>query len=325
MGARVRRFLIGLGGVLGVFLALLVSFLVHCSTELAKEAVRGVAETMASESSRGTLSIARVSELGLERITLEGYVMTAPSGLVVIDSPILSGTPVVGALFDGELRMRDCRFEDTTIRLTEGPGGQVDLVWASEVPDDRSAMLVVLDEIQLVNNTLVVDLPDKPRMRMTQVAGLAYLEIGHQFFWRMDRVHGQVGLPVLGERTFEDMSGRLKSDHAHPLIVDMVVDVAVAEPHVHLDYRVPALAGGEGDPHFDLDLPSGLGGSEDGHVTRASQRDADEDTDEDIDEETEERREDADEAAEERQEDADERQEAAEDAAEERAARESNR
>lgn len=314
-----RRFLIGVGGLLGFCLALFVSFLVHCSTDLTKEAVRDVAETMASASSRGTLSIARVREFGLERIVLEGYVMTAPSGQVVIDSPILSGTPVVGALFEGELRMRDCRFEDTAIRLTEGPGGQIDLVWASEVPDDRSAMLVVLDEIQLVNNTLVVDLPGKPRLRMTQVGGLAYLEIGHQFSWLMDRVHGQVDLPVLGERTFEDMSGRLKSDHAHPLIVDMVVDVAVAEPHVHLDYQVPAIAGGEGDPHFDLDLPSGLGGSEGGQVTEESQEDADEDTDEDIDEETEERQEDADEAREERQEDADEA------ADERREARESNR
>lgn len=278
-----------LGFALLAVALVLVSYRVHCQTALARRAVRGLAMHLANTSSRGTLSIDEVTEFGTDRVAFQGYRITAPSGATVITVERLSGEPVMSSLFGGTIHLRDVRFEQSTSLLSEGPGGQVDLVWASEVPDDRSGPNVVLERIEMVDGTIVVDLPGKPRLRMSAVSGLAHLRIGRFYQWRMDRVSGNVELPVLGEVAFSDMSGRLKSDHAHPLIVDLVVDIGVADPHVHLDYSVPALAGGEGDPHLDLDLPSGLGGSEDGEVEAESQQDADEDSDEDVDEDSDER------------------------------------
>ena len=62
----------------------------------------------------------------------------------------------------------------------------------------------------------------------------------------------------IGETEFSNMHGRLKSDHARPLLVEMTVDLSVAEPVVKLAYRVPSLSGGEGAPNLNLDLPDGI-------------------------------------------------------------------
>ena len=291
---------------------LVASSWAHCDTQLGRNAAKDAIEGFASASSRGTLHVGAVDEIGVDRIVLRDYALDAPNGQRVTETKRIVGNPDLRALWDGEIRIADCRFEEGTVWLTPGPGGQINLVYASEVPDDRSAMPVILDGIRLVDNTLIVDLPGKPRLRMTGIQGLAHLEVAHQYLWRLDQTSGSADLPIVGATPFHGMHGRLKSDHAHPLIVEMAVDVRLAEPVVNLDYHVPAIGGEEGEPDFEMKFPDGLfaGGDRDaddaddgppaGGGTRSAESaersggaDRDADSDEDIEEDADERAEEA--------------------------------
>ncbi len=291
-----------IGWIAGVVLGLLLlaglaaAFVAHTSTGRA-----WLADTMASNASaesRGTVTIDSIEEVGFDRLVIAGYRLVAPNGETVIEVERMSGDPVVSELLTGKLRLLDGRFERATIHLTSGPGGQVNLVYASEVPDDRAATPLIFEDIELVQNRIVVDLPGKPKMNLTEISGLAHLEIGHRFLWRLDQTKGKVDLPIIGDRPFYKMHGRLKSDHAHPLLVEMAVDLSIAEPVANLDYHVPAIGGQEGEAYFDLDLPDGIfaGGDrdaddrDDGGPAPGGTRqvDADEDIDEDVDEDADE-------------------------------------
>ena len=281
------------GGLVALVLTAGLSLMFHLPTALGRRALADTMAGMASSESRGTLTIEAIDEVGFDRLVMRGYRIRAPSGELVIETDRIEGDPVVSDLFAGRIHLIDARFVGATVRLTPGPGGQIDLIWASEVPDDRSETPVIIEDIELVDNTLIVDLPGKPRMRMTGVSGLAHLEVGHHYLWRLDRTSGTADLPILGATPFSNLHGRLKSDHAHPLLVEMAVDVSIAEPVATLDYFVPAIAGQDGEPSLDLDLPDGIfaGGDRDaddagdgGPAPGGSRRSADDDVDEDTDE-----------------------------------------
>lgn len=293
-----KRLALALGGLLALALIAGVGFMIFLPTSAGRAWLAQTMASSASSDSRGTVQVDAIEEVSFDRLVLKGYRVIAPDGETVIHVNRLSGDPVVSDLFNGQIHLVDARFESATIRLTPGPQGQVNLVYASEVPDERSGMTVIIEDIELVNNQIFVDLPGKPSMQLSEISGLAHLEIGHHFLWRLDNTQGRVDLPIVGDTKFTDMHGRLKSDHAHPLIVEMAVDLSLAEPVANLDYYVPSIAGEKGEPHFDLDLPDGVfaGGDRDADdagdgppapgKTRKSEadEDVDEDTDEDVDE-----------------------------------------
>jgi hypothetical protein len=232
-------------------LALMIA--AHADTELGRAAAKDVIESMGSNTSRGTVRIARVRSLPPGRFSMLGYRMIAPNGETVIQAEEIAGTFDWTGLFEGQIRFRPSTFVRARIRLTPGPRGQINLVHASEVPDDVSAMPLVFQDIQLVDNTILVALPGKPPITMTHVGGRADLHIGHFWHWSLTANRGHIDLPIV-DAGFRNMNGRLRSDHAHPLFVNVVVDTAIIEPAITLDYYVPALAGREGEPHLDLDL-----------------------------------------------------------------------
>lgn len=233
--------------------ALVVSVLAHLETGVGLAAAEHLIEWSGSASSRGTVRVGRVRSLPPGRLSLLEYRIIAPDGEVVIAAEEIAGMPEWRGVLDGQMRFRPSWFVRTNIRLTEGPGGQVNLVHASEVPEGVFTVPLVFQDIRLIDNTILVDLPGKPAVTMRHVDGLADLYIGHFWQWRMDDNRGEVDLPIV-EPGFREMSGRLRSDHAHPLVVRMVVDAEIAEAGVSMDYYVPALAGEEGEPYFELDL-----------------------------------------------------------------------
>jgi hypothetical protein len=244
--------------------ALALSLMAHLETDVGLRAAEHAIEWQASHASRGEVRIGRVRSLPPGRLSLLDYRITAPNGEVVIAADEIAGMLEPRGLLDGQIRFRPSWFVRSKIRLTPGPGGQINLVYASEVPEERSSMPLVFEDIRLIDNEIFVGLPGKPAVTMRKVYGLADLHIGHFWQWRLSNNRGEVDLRPFTHPGFREMNGRVRSDHAHPLVVTMVLDIEIAEPDVTLDYYVPALAGAEGEPYFELNLGEreGVGQSE---------------------------------------------------------------
>jgi hypothetical protein len=247
--------------------ALGVSVVLHAQTSIGHAAAEHFMEWTGSEASRGTVRIGRVRSIPPGDLSLLDYRVIAPNGEVVIASDEIGGRFDPSGLLDGQVRFRPSWFVRSRIRLTPGPRGQINLVHASEVPEDRTTMPLVFQDIRLIDNTIYLALPGKPAVTMRHVYGLADVHIGHFWQWRMDNNRGEVDLRPFAHPGFRQMSGRVRSDHAHPLVVRLVLDLEVAEPVLAMDYYVPRMAGEEGSPHFDLDL----GESIDGHGVDATE------------------------------------------------------
>lgn len=244
-------------------LALLASALVHLATPLGREAARDLLVALLSRSIRGTAHVGEITTLDLDRIDLTDFRVDGPDGETVIATARMGGELGWSELLDtGTIEIAPSYFDRAEIWLrASGPDGQVGLVHAMEVPDDRWTIPVALRDIRLIDNVIHIDLPGKPGVTLRGVHGLADLRVDHEFVWRMDRNRGYADIPLF-ELGFRHMSGRLRSDHAHPLRVQMLLDLELAEPGARFDYRVPALAGERGEPYFDLDVPVDLGISE---------------------------------------------------------------
>lgn len=255
-GRVARRVAVGLGVALLALAALLASLALHANTSVGLAAAEHLVEWSGSETSRGTVRVGRVRSVPPRHLSLLDYRIIAPNGEVVIACEEIAGVPDWSGALDGQVRFRPSRFVRARIRLTPGPDGQVNLVHASEVPDERFTIPLVFRDIRLVDNTIHVSLPGKPAVTMRRVEGRADLHIGHLWEWRLRDNRGEIDLPIV-EPGFRRMNGRLKSDSAHPLVVRMVVDAGPIETSLSLDYHVPALAGEEGEPYFDLDLEEG--------------------------------------------------------------------
>ena len=248
------RIAAGIAVALLAMVALVASLVAHAELAVAHRAAEHAFEWTGSQASRGTVRIGRVASLPPGRMSLRDYRIVAPDGETVIATDEIAGMFDPAGLLEGEIRFRPSWFVRSRIRLTEGPGGQINLVYASEVPDERFTIPLVFDDIRLIDNTIELDLPGKPGLTMRNVNGLADLHIGHTWRWRLDGNSGEVDLRPFVHPGFREMNGRVTSDHGHPLVVRLVLDLEIVEPGLALDYYVPALAGEEGEPYFDLDI-----------------------------------------------------------------------
>ncbi|MCZ7677902.1 MAG: hypothetical protein M5U28_03620 [Sandaracinaceae bacterium] len=263
-GRVARGVAVGLGVALLTVAALLAGLALHANTAVGLAAAEHLVEWSGSETSRGTVRVGRVRSVPPRQLSLLDYRIIAPDGEVVIASDEIAGVPDWSGVLDGQVRFRPSRFVRARIRLTPGPDGQVNLVHASEVPDERFTIPLVFEDIRLIDNTIHVSLPGKPAVTMRRVHGRADLHIGHLWEWRLRDNRGEIDLPIV-EPGFRRMNGRLKSDSAHPLVVRMEVDAGPIETSLSLDYHVPALAGEEGEPYLDLDLEEGEDEEEEAH------------------------------------------------------------
>lgn len=248
---------------IGTVFALGASLAVHIRTALGREAARDAMVGYLSGRIRGTASIGELTHFGLDGIDMRDFRVVAPNGETVIRTERMGGLFEWSALFDtGTLMLAPTYFDRSEIWLTpRGAQGQVNLVYAMEVPDGRWHLPFEMNDIELIDNVLHIELPGKPAVTMRDVDGLADLHVGHEFVWRMDRNRGYADLSPI-EAGFRHMRGRLRSDHEHPLVVSMLLDTEIAEPGVRFDYRVPALVGRAGEPYFELDLGVDLGVSD---------------------------------------------------------------
>lgn len=246
-----RLVVVKLFGLLAL-VALLVSVRIHLATDLGREAARDGMAAFLSSRIRGTVHIGEITRLDPTTLTLSDFRITAPDGETVIRTEHMGGFFQWGALVEhGVLKLAPCYFDRAEIWLSaRGPDRQVNLVHAMEVPDGRWTIPLEMNDIELVENVLHIDLPGKPPVTMRDVNGFADLHVGHLFEWRMDRNRGYADLAPI-KAGFRHMSGRLRSDHAHPLVVQMLLDLEIAEPGAKLDYHVPALVGERGRAYFE--------------------------------------------------------------------------
>jgi hypothetical protein len=257
----VRRHIAGALAFVAISLAALsVSALVHLATPLGRRAARDGFVAFLSSRIRGTVEVGELTNLEFDRVDLTDFRAYAPNGEMVIRTERMGGHVRWGELFSrGTIEIAPSYFDRAEIWLRpHGPQGQVSLVYAMEVPDGVATIPLELNDIELVDNILHAELPGAPPVVMRNVDGLADLHIGHQFTWRLDENRGYADLEPI-HAGFRHMSGRLTSDNARPLVVQMMVDVEAAEPGARLAYEVPALAGRDGQPHMSLQFPVDLG------------------------------------------------------------------
>jgi len=265
---RRRRVLLGVAVALLALLVLAPVFLTK--TTIGRAWLRDLYVWQASSAQRGTVHLDEIGEAGLDRWVFLGYSMTAPNGEEVMHTPELIAHLDEGALLEGRVRWRDAVFRGSTIRITEGPDGQVNLAHAQEVVNPRFWIPTVYEPARVEANTIVIDLPGKPSTTLTGVNGAVALRQGETFVWRMDRHEGTADLPLL-EVGFTEMSGRLRTDHRTPLRIQMVLDLELVEPGARFVYRAPRAVGQEGAAYFDMELPADLShpataGGDDGEV-----------------------------------------------------------
>ncbi|MGE0789441.1 MAG: hypothetical protein AB7S26_27450 [Sandaracinaceae bacterium] len=248
-----------LGATIGIAAAAIVAFalaaLIHLGTPLGRDAARDAFVAYLGSRVRGDVSVERFTELSFARVEMTDFRVDAPNGETVIATARMGGNIVWSAPFSrGVLELRPCVFDRSRVRLTRGPNGQINLVHAMEIPDDRwTPIPIEMNQIHLIENVIMVDLPGKPSLTMRGVHGLANLHVGHRFEWQLADNRGTTHLGPL-QGGFRWMSGRVRSDHASPLRAELLMDLEIAEPGVGLEYRVPALAGESGDPHFGVEL-----------------------------------------------------------------------
>lgn len=248
----IGRWLLRGATALFVVVTLLVAF---ADTQIGREQARRFFEWAGSSTSRGEVRIGEVVELPPGPLVLRDYQTIAPDGERVLRAEQMSGHFDPTGLLEGQVRFRRSRFVGTEIHLTPGPRGQVNLIYASEVPEDRFTVPLVWEDIELEDNSILVDLPGKPPLAMRDVHGRAHLHIGHRWTWTMHDNHGFIDVPLL-EVGFSSMNGRLTSDDPYPLIARTEIDLGVATPRISMDYFAPALAGLEGRPHFAVGFPA---------------------------------------------------------------------
>jgi hypothetical protein len=296
-------------------IALAASVLLHLET---KVGLRGVGDFMGwfvSNTSRGQASFGEVVSLPPGQLVLRDVTIRTAEGRTVLEMEQMSGYLAWGALLGGVARIEDGRVEGIVVQIDEGPSGQVAFIHAIEVPEDRFALPVELEDLEMTRSVAHVDLPGKPAITMRQIAGVNDIEVGHRFHARVDRMSGDVDLPVI-DIAVSKINGRMQSDHRLPLVFRGEVDLEIVEPGFSVEYRAPGVVGEEGDPHLDLDFPAevfpGLGEDE------AEAREGREERQEEAREGREERQEEAREGREERQEEAQERRQAREEEEQER-------
>lgn len=238
----------------GVIVTVLLSGLIHLSTPVGHAAAADALSTLLSSRIRGTAQIDEITHLGLD-IEMRGFRVTAPSGTRVISVDRMSTTfRPIESLERGAIVLFPCDLEGGGMRISRGPGDQIDLVHAMEVPADRWMPDVQIRDIRLLHQTMTFALPGVPgEVELANVYGLADMTLGHRFACRMDRVNGYVNVPIV-HLGFRQLNGRIRSDDATPLVVRMILDLEVVEPSMEIRYRAPQVVGRRGAGSMSIEL-----------------------------------------------------------------------
>lgn len=270
LGPRSRRALRGLGAACGVALVLALSLVLHLATPLGHAAAADAFGAILTSRIRGTAHVDAVTQLGID-LEMRGFTVTAPSGERVIAADRMATHFDLGAsLRRGAVVLTPTVLEGGEMRVTRGPGGQIALVDAMEVPDDRFMIPVEIADIRLQHQTMVMALPPiAGSVTMANVSGLVDMSLGHEFRCRMDRVHGYVNIPVV-HVGFHGLNGQIVSDSATPLDVRMALDLEVADPTMEIRYRAPGAVGREGAPGTSISLGADV--PDEGHVATSRRR-----------------------------------------------------
>ncbi len=270
LGPRSRRALRGLGAACGVALVLALSLVLHLATPLGHAAAADAFGAILTSRIRGTAHVDAVTQLGID-LEMRGFTVTAPSGERVIAADRMATHFDLGAsLRRGAVVLTPTVLEGGEMRVTRGPGGQIALVDAMEVPDDRVMIPVEIADIRLQHQTMVMALPPiAGSVTMANVSGLVDMSLGHEFRCRMDRVHGYVNIPVV-HVGFHGLNGQIVSDSATPLDVRMALDLEVADPTMEIRYRAPGAVGREGAPGTSISLGADV--PDEGHVATSRRR-----------------------------------------------------
>lgn len=206
---------------------------------------------------RGTIQVGELADVGFERWLFRDYRVLDQAGREVLLVPEMEANWDASALLtEGKLVFRRAWFRNARIQLLKDEeGGQISLASALEVPKGKLWIPIEMKDVRLENNVFQLDLPGKPAMKLTNVHGLADLHMAEEFRWRMDRLKGTIESSVI-DIGFRNMRGRLKTDNPRPLLVDLDIDVAIAEPHIRIEYHLPSVDGKSGKPRLDFDLPN---------------------------------------------------------------------
>ncbi len=259
---------------LGALVVFVASALLHLATPLGRTAAADMAEGVVSSRIRGTMQVGAMPRLDFDGVEMRDVVVTSPAGERVIwVSRMTAEFAFLESLSRGAVVMTPCVLEGGHMRISRGPRDQIALVHALEVPADRFMIPVQVRDIRLRHQRVVFDLPGVPfEIEMAEVFGLVDMGLGHQFRARMDQVTGHVNFPVVNVG-FERLSGRIQSDDARPLIVQMVLDLEVAHPSMEIAYSAPGVVGRAGSPglgiELGVDVPDRSGIATRGEVARA--------------------------------------------------------
>ena len=236
-------------------LALPVSVLAHLAMPVGRAAAADLAEGLLNSRIRGVAHIGAITRLDFDGVEMRDLSVVSPAGERVISADRMTAEfAFIESLRRGAIVLTPCELEGGEMRVTRGPRDQIALVSAMEVPSDRFAIPIELDDIRLLRQTMIFGLPGVPgELEMSEVYGLVDMTLGHTFEARMDQVHGYVNFPIV-HVGFERLSGRLRSDDLRPLVIRMVLDLEVAQPSLEMTYTAPGALGREGGGNLGLEL-----------------------------------------------------------------------
>ena len=245
-------------------LALTLAAFLHLATPLGRAAATDLSESIMNSRIRGVSHIGAITRLDFDGVEMVDLTVTAPDGEQVISADRMTAEfAFIESVRRGAVVLTPCDLEGGTMVVSRGPEDQINLVHTLEVPDDRWMIPVQIQDIRLLHQTMVFHLPPIPvSVEMSDVYGLVDMELGHQFSARMDGVRGYVNVPVV-HIGFMDLSGRILSDDARPLVVRMRLELEVADPSMRITYAAPSAVGraGGGGMGIELgaDMPDPLG------------------------------------------------------------------
>jgi len=236
-------------------LAITLSAFLHLATAPGRAAATDLAEVILNSRIHGTSHIGAITRLDFDGVEMHDLIVNAPDGEQVISADRMTAEfAFIESFRRGAIVLTPCELEGGTMRLTRGPDDQIALVHTLEVPEDRFMIPVQIRDIRLLHQTIVFRLPPVPlTVEMSDVHGLVDMELGHRFSARLDQVRGYVNFPVV-HIGFRNLSGRIRSDDARPLLVRMQLDLEVADPSMEIAYAAPGAIGREGGGSMGIEL-----------------------------------------------------------------------
>lgn len=243
---------------------------------------------------KGRMQVDDITRVDHDRLVVRGYRLYAPNGDLVVRAPEIELDPDWSAFLRGEIAYERGVYRNAEIWIRDGHRGMPTIATASELGDDVTAFPIVMRNLRLVDNVIHIDLPGKPAIDILDVQGLAHQRLGRTYTWELVDTRGLVDAPGPNYQA-RGIHGRLTSDTHVPILLDMRVDLAIAEPRLRITYTIPPRSE---EPHLSMDFGDPEA-EEDREERRADRDEQIEEAREDRDEQIEEAREDRDEQVEE--------------------------